>query len=50
MKSPAFNITKEDLSSFEKEIADVFGQGKIRAPVHLREGREDQLIKIFQGQ
>lgn len=43
-------LTKEDLSSFEKEIADIFAEGKIRAPVHLRAGREEQLIKIFEEQ
>ena len=41
-------ITKEDLISFEKEIAEIFATGVIRAPVHLRAGREDDLIKIFQ--
>ena len=41
------NITKEDLISFEKEIAEIFATGVIRAPVHLRSGREDQLIGIF---
>ncbi len=40
-------LTKEDLENFEKEIADVFATGVIRAPVHLRAGREEQLIKIF---
>ncbi|MBP9854896.1 MAG: hypothetical protein KBD53_08520 [Candidatus Omnitrophica bacterium] len=40
-------ITKDDLISFEKEIADIFATGIIRAPVHLRSGREDALIKIF---
>ena len=40
--------TKEDLINFEKEIAEIFATGVIRAPVHLRSGREDQLIKIFQ--
>ena len=44
---PSMNITKEDLVSFEKEIADVFATGAIRAPVHLRAGREDPLIEIF---
>lgn len=39
--------TKEELVSFEQEIADIFAEGKIRAPVHLRAGREDQLIQIF---
>ena len=41
-------VTKEEIVSFEQEIAEIFGQGKIKAPVHLRSGREDQLIKIFQ--
>ncbi len=41
------NITKEDIESFEKEIADIFATGAIRAPVHLRAGREDELIRIF---
>ena len=40
-------LTKEDLVSFEKEIAEIYATGAIRAPVHLRSGREDQLIKIF---
>jgi len=40
-------LTKEDLESFEKEIADIFATGVIRAPVHLRSGREERLIKIF---
>ncbi len=41
------NITKQDIENFEKEIADIFATGVIRAPVHLRSGREDALIKIF---
>ncbi len=41
-------ITKEYLEDFEKEIADIFATGKIRAPVHLRAGREQNLIDIFQ--
>jgi len=40
-------VSKEDLISFEKEIADIFATGVIRGPVHLRTGREDQLIEIF---
>jgi len=40
--------TKEDLISFEKEIAEIFATGTIRAPVHLRAGREEHLIQIFQ--
>ncbi len=41
-------ISKEDLANFEKEIAEIFATGVIRAPVHLRAGREEALIKIFQ--
>ena len=41
-------VSKEDLVNFEKEIADIYATGSIRAPVHLRSGREEQLIKIFQ--
>jgi TPP-dependent pyruvate/acetoin dehydrogenase alpha subunit len=44
------HLTKEDLQNFEKEIAEIFSTGVIRAPVHLRSGREDQLIKIFQDE
>ncbi len=40
-------ISKEDIVAFEKEIAEIFATGAIRAPVHLRGGREDALIKIF---
>ena len=46
VEKPA-KITAEDLRNFEKEIADIFATGAIRAPVHLRAGREEQLIKIF---
>lgn len=40
-------LTKDDLANFEKEIAEIYATGAIRAPVHLRAGREEQLIKIF---
>ncbi len=39
----------EELLTFEEEIADQFNAGKIRAPVHLAEGNEEPLIKIFKG-
>jgi TPP-dependent pyruvate/acetoin dehydrogenase alpha subunit len=42
-------LTKEDLQSFEKEIADIFATGVIRAPIHLRSGREEKLIEIFKN-
>ena len=40
-------VTKDEIIAFEKEIADVFATGVIRAPVHLRAGREEALISIF---
>lgn len=36
-----------DLIAFEKEVAEAFEAGKIRGPVHLSGGNEDQLIEIF---
>ncbi len=40
-------MTKEELIAFEDEIAQLFNDGKIRAPIHLNKGDEDELIKIF---
>jgi TPP-dependent pyruvate/acetoin dehydrogenase alpha subunit len=40
-------MTREDLIRFETEIAEIFNAGKIRAPVHLYSGNEDQMIEIF---
>lgn len=44
---PSQNMTREDLIRFETEIADLFNAGKIRAPVHLYDGNEDQMLEIF---
>ena len=41
-------LTKEDLAAFEKKVASIYEKGKIHAPIHLRNGNEDELIKIFQ--
>jgi len=38
---------KQVICDFEKEIAEIFATGAIKAPVHLRSGREEQLIDIF---
>ena len=46
--SNATKLTVQDLQDFEQEIADIFATGVLRAPVHLRKGREAQLIKIFE--
>lgn len=40
-------ISKQELIDFEKDIADLYCDAKIRAPIHLSDGNEDQLIKIF---
>ena|SRR3989344_373692 len=40
-------MTKEELIGFEQEISDIYCAGKIKAPVHLSDGNEEQLIGIF---
>lgn len=40
-------ITKDEMIAFEKDVADEYCAGKIRAPIHLSDGNEDQLIEIF---
>jgi pyruvate dehydrogenase E1 component alpha subunit len=40
-------MTKDELIAFEDEIAVLFNSGKIRAPVHLYSGNEDQIINVF---
>jgi len=46
-KEQGILVTKDEIIAFEREIAEVFATGVIRAPVHLRAGREDALINIF---
>jgi pyruvate dehydrogenase E1 component alpha subunit len=41
------NITKRNLIKFENKIAELFRQKKIRVPVHLGGGNENELIEIF---
>lgn len=43
------SLTKDDLIKFEDEIAELFNQGKIKAPVHLTHGNEDPILKIFEA-
>jgi len=40
-------MTKEELIAFEEEIAVEFNTGRVRAPVHLYSGNEEQMIEIF---
>jgi TPP-dependent pyruvate/acetoin dehydrogenase alpha subunit len=37
------------LIDFEKRIADLFNQKKIKAPIHLYHGNEGSIINIFKG-
>ncbi len=40
--------TKTEIEAFENEIAEIFAKGLIKAPIHLRAGREEALLGIFQ--
>ncbi len=39
--------TKEELIQFEKDVVDMYKEGKLRSPIHLSGGNEDELIEIF---
>lgn len=41
------SLTKEELIAFEDKIVDHWENAKIRGPVHLSNGNEEQLIEIF---
>lgn len=43
------DLTADDLRAFETEIANLFNGGEIRAPIHLSNGNEEQLIEIFRN-
>ena len=40
-------MTVEELQAFEKDIGDSFNRAEIRAPIHLYDGNEEQIIEIF---
>lgn len=40
-------VTKAELIEFEEEIANLFNDAKIRAPIHLYDGPEETIIRIF---
>src|SRR6266550_1134239 len=40
-------LTRAELVAFEDRVAELFAQGKIRSPVHLSGGNEEQLLDIF---
>lgn len=39
--------TEESLLNFEKEIAEIFNEAKIKAPVHLYSNNEAEMLNIF---
>ena len=39
--------TPEKLIQFEQDIVNLWESGKIRGPIHLSNGNEEQLIEIF---
>lgn len=41
------SLTAQDLIAFEEDIKELYLSGKIRSPVHLSRGNEEQLINIF---
>ena len=40
--------SKEELIKFESNVAELFRNGKVNAPIHLSGGNEDILISIFE--
>ena len=40
-------MDKKKLIKFEEEIAEYFNSGKIKAPIHLYHGNENQIINVF---
>lgn len=40
-------LTKNDLINFETDIANRFNEKQIRAPVHLYDGNEEEIIDVF---
>lgn len=42
-------MTKKQLIDFENRIKTLFEDGKIKAPIHLSDGNEEQLIEIFKN-
>jgi pyruvate dehydrogenase E1 component alpha subunit len=41
-------LSKEELIEFENEMAASFDDAMIRAPVHLYNGNEEEMIKVFE--
>lgn len=39
--------TPQELIAFEEQVAELFNAAKIKAPVHLYYGNEEEIIKVF---
>jgi pyruvate dehydrogenase E1 component alpha subunit len=48
LRRRAATLTADELIAFENEVAAAFNTGRIRAPVHLYSGNEQQMIDVFQ--
>jgi TPP-dependent pyruvate/acetoin dehydrogenase alpha subunit len=40
--------TAEELKAFETDIGDSFNRAEIRAPIHLYDGNEEAILKVFE--
>ena len=40
-------LNKKYLIEYENKIASLFNSAKIRAPIHLYNGNEDQILNVF---
>jgi TPP-dependent pyruvate/acetoin dehydrogenase alpha subunit len=40
-------LTAEELVAFETDIANCFNNAMIKAPIHLYDGNEEQMIEVF---
>jgi pyruvate dehydrogenase E1 component alpha subunit len=47
LSEPDTTLTVEDLIQFENDIVQQWEGGKIRGPIHLSNGNEEQLIEVF---
>ena len=43
------NLKAKDLIAFENKIADLFNNKKIRSPIHLYHGNENEIINVFKN-
>jgi TPP-dependent pyruvate/acetoin dehydrogenase alpha subunit len=47
LTEPGISITSDELIQFENIVIEQWEDGKIRGPIHLSNGNEEQLIEIF---